>query len=750
MPMPPPPATTPMSAEQTAILAEFARACRTAARSVSLYPATHPSIRASLARVTAAAARLVPTGDITLNVYPDTFIIDGQRPARPDQAIDELADLMHHRLIGALRVEQGADAHDWHALLLLLARPAEELIAEGGIGKAWVAAGRNHFEIHEIDYAEVLRERAGGGTTEWDQIIAFCLQGEAGALDSDALTALLDALGDSARFGDLLDRLQTTAAAGDHTVSARAAALLELVKQMVDASAQQSGEEGKEGVLQTVANSASRLTPDMLIAVIEHARAPERAQSDVAAAVVERIGDNTIASFVAGSVVTDGGASERLAEALQLLVPEMDRKERILDAAKEEAEQSPLGQQSGFEDLWASAANMLASYSDETYVSEAYGRELSGAKTQAVDVERVSDDPPERIREWLATVDKDATVRQLDFNLLLDLVKVENDEVFWGDLAGRVVSEIERRTQLGQIDEAQKLAYALVKETLDGGRVALRPAAEAAVETLANGNVARHIVAHLRKADDADVEPFTRLGRTIGARIIGPLAEALMVEQNTRAIRRVRELLFGFGAAGRETVERLKRSANPAVRRTAIDMLRMFGGQDALADLATMLEDKDPQVQRDAITAIAHLGNDEAFAVLQTALLAGTDSSRTIPHQLISLREERAVPLLCYVLNHSAPRGRLVEIHAQIIEALGALGAHPESTEALQTTLYRGEWWAPARTKALRRAAALALRRIGSPEARAVLDEARQQGSRGVRNAVRSQAGPAPHKEQGT
>ena len=37
------------------------------------------------------------------------------------------------------------------------------------------------------------------------------------------------------------------------------------------------------------------------------------------------------------------------------------------------------------------------------------------------------------------------------------------------------------------------------------------------------------------------------------------------------------------------------------------------------------------------------------------------------------------MPLLCYVLNNTAPRGRLIEVHTQIIEALGALGAHPDS-----------------------------------------------------------------------
>ena len=167
-------------------------------------------------------------------------------------------------------------------------------------------------------------------------------------------------------------------------------------------------------------------------------------------------------------------------------------------------------------------------------------------------------------------------------------------------------------------------------ETSGEGRPALKGAAESAIETLADGPLAKHVATSLRTADDADVEPYGRLCRTVGTRIIGPLAEALMVEENSRAVRRLRELLFGFGAAGRDTVERLKQSPRAALRRTAIEMLRMFGGQDALADLAAMLDDNDPQVQRDAIRAIAQIGNDEAFAVLQKALMVGTAAGGTI------------------------------------------------------------------------------------------------------------------------
>ena len=744
--MPATPATSPMSAERTAALADFARMCRTAARSVSLYPVTHPSIQASLSRVTAAADRLVPAGDVTLTVLPDNLVIDRQAPARADQAIGELAGLMHHRLVAALRVERGADAHDWHALLLLLARAPEELMAEGGIAKAWAAAGRSHFEIHEIDYEEVLRERSGGGSAEWDQVINFCLQAGPGPLDESALTALLGTLGDASRFGGLLERIQSDEAGGDATVSARSAAMLKLIQKMLDATSQWPRPQGEDAVLQTAADATSRLTPEMLLSLIDHARSPGHEQSRLAEAVVDRITDDTIASFVAGSVVETGGASDRLAEAFEALVPEIDRKERLLDLAKQEAEKSRLGQDEGFENLWQSAATMLTSYSDETYVSSEYARELSGAKAQALDVERVSDDPPERIQGWLSTV-SDGALRQLDLDLLLGLLQVEHDAVPWRDIVRLAVTEIERRTLAGEIQQAHTLVFAIVRETAGGGRETLRSAAASATETLAGGPLAHHMVAHLRMVDDAGVEPFNRLCHAIGTRIIGPIAEMLIVEKNSRAIRRLRDLLFGFGAAGRETVERLKQSSNPAVRRTAIDMLRMFGGHDALADLSTMIEDADPQVQQDAIRAIAELGNNEAFAVLQNALIAGTASSRTIPQQLIRLREERAVPLLCHVLNHSTPRRLLVEIHMQIIEALGALGPHLESTQALQATLYRGVWWAPVRTAALRQAAAQALRRIGSPEARAVLEEARRKGSRGVRNAAQAQVRPGPRRE---
>jgi HEAT repeat protein len=98
------------------------------------------------------------------------------------------------------------------------------------------------------------------------------------------------------------------------------------------------------------------------------------------------------------------------------------------------------------------------------------------------------------------------------------------------------------------------------------------------------------------------------------------------------------------------------------------------------------------------------------------------------------------------VLDEFSPRGPLVEVHAQVMDALGALGDHEESAAALRAALYRGEWWAPYRTAALRSAAAAALRRIGSPATVGILEEATRTGSRGVRKAARSHLRVSPHR----
>jgi len=733
------PTTEPMPAERSGLLAEFARACKAAARAVSLYPGAHPAIGGSLSRLVSAAARLTSDGRVVCSVHPDLLAIDGEAPVRPDPAIGELAALLHERLIGELTIQREADADDWRALLLLLARAPEDLLAEGGIGSAWAGTGRSHFEIREIDYAEVLRERAGGEKAQWDRIIAMCLQGDTSGLDERALGSLLDSLSDPERFGGLIEHFQQSESMETLSVSVRLAALLHLMRTALEAAKSRSPE-AAEQAQQTLADSCARLTPEMMLAMLGSRQSPNAADAQMANTLIERMSDQTVASFVARSVTAEKGATERLAHALEVLVPEAERKGRILELAHDEAQQSELGQDQGFEQLWQGAADMLTSYTDASFVSDEYGKELTAARSQALEVERVSDDPPERVQAWVATVSEPA-LQDLDLNLLRDLLRIEHDPSLWEGMAAIVIGEIERRTLSGDAPSAHALAEALVRETTADGRPALRVVATRSVERLAAGPLVKHVGANLRKVEDVEVESLNRLCHTIGAGVVRPLAELLAVEENPKATRRLRELLLGFGAAGRQSVEKLKNSPNPAVRRTAIDLLRVFGGQEALPELVSMLNDADPQVQRESIRAIVQIGTNNAYAVLQRALISKSSTRETVLQELLGLRDDKAAPMLCYVLKQTQPTGRFLKVHLDMLDALGNLRGHPESIRTLTQVLYSGSLWTPFKTAALRRAAASALKRIGSEEATAVLEEAVAKGSRGVRSAAKTQVG---------
>jgi HEAT repeat protein len=213
----------------------------------------------------------------------------------------------------------------------------------------------------------------------------------------------------------------------------------------------------------------------------------------------------------------------------------------------------------------------------------------------------------------------------------------------------------------------------------------------------------------------------------------------LTIEERGRGFRRLTELLVGYGSAGREAVERLKGSANPAVRRTAIHLLREFGGNEALPELASLLDDAETHVQRDAVRAIALIGTDQAYEVLQRALNSGTAAQReAIIGALGAMRDERAVPLFCHMVRSGIYRRTMRGAYLAAVEGLGAVGG-AEAVAALGQALHEGEWWAPARSAESRRAVAIALRRIGSREAIASLRDASQRGSRGVRAAAREQ-----------
>ena len=734
-----------LTAEEAARLVEFARACKAAARAVLLYPPGHPAIAATLGRIAQITSPASLTAPLVMTVLPDGLLLDERAPARPEAALAEMAALLHSHLIGELTVHPGGDIEAWRMFLLLLGRTPEAVRADGGIARVWTTMAGRHVELREIDYTEVLRERSGGDAAVWDRVIVNCLQGTAFELDETAIVDLIGLAGNSERLTALMSTVETKMETGG-TIGAKSAAVIRMLRGIVDVVSKNAPDR-VEPVLQNMATAVGQFSPEMLLGLLEKRREGEDG-GQLMQAVVTRMSEGTIANFVSRHVIAEDTATDRLAQAFQTLVRDTEQQERLLTMARADVEASPLGSTEGFEDVWNHIAEkLLTSYSDKPYVSEDYGRELSGARSQAVDVERVSDDPPERVSAWLSTIATTA-LRTLDLTLVLDLLKIEDNDERWGELMKPVVSLLEDLLLVGDFDAATELLSLVVQEATRGSK-SHRQDATLAIDMLVAGSMLRHIVTHLATIDEAQFERLKTLCVSLGEVLVRPLAEALSVEERPRTRQRLTAILLAFGAVARRTIERLKNSQNPAVRRTAIQMMREFGGSDALPDLTELLDDNEPQVQREAVRAILNVGTEAAFKILEQALASGTVQSRdAIMHSINSVRDERATPLFAYILEHVDHRGPLGTIYVRAIESLGVL-KDPNGIVPLKDALRKGEWWAPRRTAALRHAAAAALARIGTAEAVAALEEAIAVGSRGVRAAARAQLPGGKAKRRG-
>jgi HEAT repeat protein len=254
-----------------------------------------------------------------------------------------------------------------------------------------------------------------------------------------------------------------------------------------------------------------------------------------------------------------------------------------------------------------------------------------------------------------------------------------------------------------------------------------------AIDTLVAGSMLQHLSAHFATIDDEQFERVKVMCVSLGEVLVRPLAEALTIEERPRARERLTVILLAYGSVGRRSVERLKNSPNAAVRRTAIRLMREFVGSDALPDLTELMNDNAPQVQREAVLAILTIGTDGAYRILEQALTTSTPQARDAMLSTLSAsRDERAGPLWAHILGNIDHRGSLQPIYVRAIESLGMLRA-PEGVLALRDAMYRGEWYAPGRTRMLRTAAAAALARIATTESVAALEEAVASAPRRIR-----------------
>ena len=620
------------------------------------------------------------------------------------------------------------------------------------MAKAWEATGNKAIALKEIDYAEVLRERSGTGeSATWDRILAALKEDDGGARRRRAPTSMQNMMAladDPERLAQFAQKLQDVGkASGDDSLQQRKS-LLELMHGLANYAAERKPEE-LDTVLDKMAGAAAQMSPDMLLTLITDpppmpggAGAP---RMDLAGELQSRLTDEMVSKFLVDNIVKDRGASNRLATAFHTLVPDPSKQQDILAAAAEQAK-AMFPDDPQFESVWTSSSEMLMSYSDEKFVSESYARELTMAQSQAMDVEKIGDDPPARIRAWLATIDEDE-VRALDQRLILDLLTIEKRPDAWSGVLDTAVDDIDQLVLAGDLALASQLLEAIAK-------VAKDESAPFHVAGQGGDDQARRRARwcatsprFLNQATDTEVGVAKQMCKTIGPVLVKPMSDAIMGEDNPQTVRRLRDILISFGPAAREYANELKNSRNPAVRRAAVDLLRALGGDAALPDLRAMLDDADAAVQREALRAMLQVGTSEAYQMLERALQSGAPHTReAIMQALGAFRDEKAAPLFVHILNNTPlhrANGRPLYARDRIARPRRhrrAIGRHAE-----RDPVSRRMVGAPAAPRGIRSAAARALRSMGHPSADRVLEEAVASGPGGVRKIAKAAlAEPAP------
>jgi HEAT repeat protein len=170
----------------------------------------------------------------------------------------------------------------------------------------------------------------------------------------------------------------------------------------------------------------------------------------------------------------------------------------------------------------------------------------------------------------------------------------------------------------------------------------------------------------------------------------------------------VRNITYILGRIGKEQAfSYLQKSFNhneTRVRREAIQALGLIGGPKAVGLLTRALTDIDVRIRAMAAINLGKIGKTSALASL-LELVQSKDFAKKDP----------------------------TEIKA-FFDAIGMIGSN-EATPVLQDILERKSLFGRGKTDGMRNGAANALAMIGSPEAKAILEEGRDSKDESIRNA---------------
>ncbi len=215
------------------------------------------------------------------------------------------------------------------------------------------------------------------------------------------------------------------------------------------------------------------------------------------------------------------------------------------------------------------------------------------------------------------------------------------------------------------------------------------------------------------------------------------LIQHLAEETDSQSRKILGSALIHLGATASPVLIEYLKDSRWFVVRNAIGILGEIRDQQTTPHLVQMLAHEDIRVRRETIRALTKIGGRSAEGTL-LHILDGED--REMRRQTIlslgALKCTAALPALLKMATQRDGKGIRLDEKKEAVNALGQIGSS-DAIPQLKSILKRRRFWFGSRDDELRAAAALALGKIGSPDALNLLHKATEDRSEHVARAAR-------------
>lgn len=708
--------------------ANLARAITIGLRSWSFYPPEHPAVALAVDRLLAAATDAASGAMLQLAVTPHALLIDGLPLDSGDLAVVECAELLHDRDILQLTVVSEPSDAVVRSLLAVLSMDRETRRARGGPAVIWGAEDQTAILIEQIDYQELLEREVDEGPARrdaiWTSIVRSIVMGRK-TFTADEQQRLIEISRDVGAIGELCKdtREPYCMPDGSPMVTTQAAAVLAVYRHIAKTVAALEPERVQE-VIESLALAAGSLEPSTALELLLQEEQPDAGGIPIVAALKQSFDDQQVALLLARAMSSPGHPTNRLAQVLDTLAPDAQRKRRVLALAKKLITERDFGGKRPIDDIRKSLDDLLLKYDESTYVSAEYRQSMDSAARRAAQL-AARGLPPE-MDAWLDTLGHES-VRRLSGQLLIDLLRTETVAARMAETARDMGAFVEELLLAGAYDECLPVIDELIAAAKRQPAIA-PDACRRAVESIGASAALAEAASGLGDQSAEESAAFEKLVRGIGPAAIPAILSAYAREDGGTAMDRATRLLGSFGAAGIPALTTALDDPRWFVQREVAKALGRIGTGTAVPPLQSLLRRSDVRVLQTAVSALAGIDDPAAVRSLHTVLKAASGEARAaVISALVGLKEPRVVPMLTRILQDSNP---FSDDYPLIHETLAALATMRDerAVPAIAALARRKRWRSWGRTTKLREACLRALQRIGAAKARAAIADLAKSG----------------------